>query len=87
MRTAGARSYRSHIRARRACPWPETEEEALAKEISFEDALRRARRMSERYVEKGPYEFFPLPEIVEEVSATQPIPGMQPESQAPTAHQ
>lgn len=39
----------------------------MTKEIKFEEALARARRMSERYVEKGPYEFFPLPEIVEEV--------------------
>ena len=39
----------------------------MAKEITFEEALARARRMSERYVEKGPYEFFPLPEIVDEV--------------------
>jgi len=39
----------------------------MAKEIAFEEALARAKRMSERYVEKGPYEFFPMPEIVEEV--------------------
>ena len=39
----------------------------MPKETTFEDALDRARRMSERYVEKGPYEFFPLPEIVDEV--------------------
>jgi len=39
----------------------------MAKEIAFEEALARARRMSERYVEKGPYEFFPMSEIVEEV--------------------
>lgn len=39
----------------------------MSKEISFDDALARAKRMSERYVEKGPYEFFPLPEIVDEV--------------------
>ena len=39
----------------------------MPKEITFEQALERARRMSERYVEKGPYEFFPLPEIVDEV--------------------
>ncbi len=37
------------------------------KEISFEEALQRAKRMSERYVERGPYQFFPQPEIVEEV--------------------
>jgi len=39
----------------------------MTKEVTFEEALGRARRMSERYVEKGPYEFFPLPEIVDEV--------------------
>ncbi len=39
----------------------------MLKEVTFEEALARARRMSERYVEKGPYEFFPLPEIVAEV--------------------
>jgi len=39
----------------------------MPKEVTFEQALERARRMSERYVDKGPYEFFPLPEIVDEV--------------------
>ena len=39
----------------------------MAKAIALEEALDRAKRMSERYVEKGPYEFFPLPEIVEDV--------------------
>ena len=39
----------------------------MPKEITFQQALERARRMSQRYVEKGPYEFFPLPEIVDEV--------------------
>jgi ferredoxin-thioredoxin reductase catalytic subunit len=39
----------------------------MAKEITFDKALARAKRMSERYVEKGPYQFFPLPEIVDEV--------------------
>jgi ferredoxin-thioredoxin reductase catalytic subunit len=37
------------------------------KEISFEEALQRAKRMSERYVERGPYQFFPQPDIVEAV--------------------
>jgi ferredoxin-thioredoxin reductase catalytic subunit len=37
------------------------------KKITFEEALERAKRMSERYVERGPYQFFPQPEIVEEV--------------------
>jgi len=39
----------------------------MPKEVTFDDALARAQRMSERYVEKGTYEFFPLPEIVDEV--------------------
>ncbi len=34
---------------------------------SFQEALERARRMSERYVERGPYQFFPLSDVVEEV--------------------
>jgi len=39
----------------------------MPEKVTFEEALDRAQRMSERYVEKGPYEFFPLPEIVDEV--------------------
>ena len=39
----------------------------MPKEITFEEALERARRMSQRYVEKGPYQFFPISEIVDEV--------------------
>ena len=39
----------------------------MPKEITFEEALSRAKRMSEKYVERGPYEFFPLPEIVDAV--------------------
>jgi len=39
----------------------------MPKEVTFAEALGRARRMSQRYVEKGPYEFFPLPQIVDEV--------------------
>ncbi len=39
----------------------------MPKEVTFGEALERARRMSERYVEKGPYEFFPLADIVDEV--------------------
>jgi ferredoxin-thioredoxin reductase catalytic subunit len=37
------------------------------KKITFDEALERAKRMSERYVERGPYRFFPLRENVEEV--------------------
>ncbi len=39
----------------------------MPKEVTFEEALDRVKRMSERYVEKGPYEFSPPPEIVDEV--------------------
>ncbi len=39
----------------------------MPKEITSDEALARAKSMSERYVKKGPYEFFPLPEIVDEV--------------------
>jgi len=35
--------------------------------IGFQEALERAKRMSERYVERGPYQFFPLRDVVEEV--------------------
>ncbi len=40
---------------------------AMPKEITFDQALARAKRMSERYVEKGSYVFFPLTDIVDEV--------------------
>ena len=33
----------------------------------MDDALRGAKSFSERYVERGPYEFFPEPEVVEVV--------------------
>ncbi len=39
----------------------------MPREITFDEALARAKRMSERYVEKGAYQFFPLSDIVEEV--------------------
>ena len=39
----------------------------MAKEIAFEEALARAKRMSERYVEKGPYQFFPMADVVEDI--------------------
>ncbi len=39
----------------------------MPKEITFDQALARAKRMSERYVEKGSYVFFPLTDIVDEV--------------------
>jgi ferredoxin-thioredoxin reductase catalytic subunit len=37
------------------------------KQITFQEAFERAKRMSERYVERGPYRFFPLNDVVEEV--------------------
>lgn len=39
----------------------------MPKEITFEKALARATKMSTKYVEKGAYVFFPMPDIVEEV--------------------
>ena len=35
--------------------------------LTYEKALEGAKRFSEKYVERGPYEFFPEPEVVEEV--------------------
>ncbi len=37
------------------------------KDTSLEEAFQRAKSMSQRYVERGPYQFFPLKDIVEEV--------------------
>ena len=37
------------------------------KKKTFEQALKGAVKMSEKYVEKGPYEFYSEPEIVDEV--------------------
>ncbi|HAL47764.1 MAG: hypothetical protein FI707_01510 [SAR202 cluster bacterium] len=37
------------------------------RELTPEEALQRAVRFSERYVHRGPYEFFPEPEVVAEV--------------------
>ena len=37
------------------------------RELTEEAALQRAVKFSERYVQRGPYEFFPEPEVVEEV--------------------
>ena len=37
------------------------------KKKTFEQALKGAVKMSEKYVEKGPYEFYSDPEIVDEV--------------------
>ena len=34
------------------------------RDLSREEALQRAERFSERYVERGPYEFFPEQDVV-----------------------
>mgnify|MGYP001246373562 FL=1 len=34
---------------------------------TIEEALAGTKRMSEKYVERGAFEFFPEPEVVEEV--------------------
>ena len=39
----------------------------MPKEMSEPEALESAVKFSERYVERGPYEFFPEKEVVEEV--------------------
>tara|TARA_B100000745_G_C20012634_1_gene344085 strand:- start:61 stop:231 length:171 start_codon:yes stop_codon:yes gene_type:complete len=39
----------------------------MPKDMSDEEALQSAVKFSERYVDRGPYEFFPEKEIVEEV--------------------
>ena len=37
----------------------------MKRELTKEEAERGAKRFSEKYVERGPYEFFPEPNIVE----------------------
>ena len=37
------------------------------RELTEEEAFRRAVDFSEKYVKRGPYEFFPEPEVVKEV--------------------
>jgi ferredoxin-thioredoxin reductase catalytic subunit len=39
----------------------------MEKTVSFEEALERSKRMSERYVERGPYQFFPLADTVDSI--------------------
>jgi len=36
-------------------------------ELTPEEALKRAVQFSERYVARGPYKFFPEPDVVSEV--------------------
>lgn len=37
------------------------------RKLTEEEALERAVNFSERYVQRGPYEFFPEPDVVAEV--------------------
>lgn len=37
------------------------------RELTQEEALKGAKSFSEKYVERGPYEFFPEPEVVQVV--------------------
>jgi ferredoxin-thioredoxin reductase catalytic subunit len=39
----------------------------MEKMATFDEALERAKRMSERYVERGPYQFFPLADTVDSI--------------------
>ena len=39
----------------------------LQRKLSMDQALQGAKTFSEKYVERGPYEFFPEPEVVEVV--------------------
>ena len=39
----------------------------MPKEMSASEALASAQKFSERYVDRGPYEFFPEKEVVQEV--------------------
>ena len=39
----------------------------MEKKVTFEEALERARLMSQRYVERGPYRFFPLADTVDNI--------------------
>ena len=42
-------------------------EDQLRQKLTFDKALEGAKTFSEKYVERGPYEFFPEPEVVEVV--------------------
>ncbi len=42
----------------------ETVPDMAPKDITPEEALKRAVRFSERYVARGPYRFYPEPEVV-----------------------
>ena len=36
----------------------------MPRDLTEDEAFRRAVKFSEKYVERGPYEFFPEPEVV-----------------------
>ena len=42
-------------------------EPGLQRKLTIDQALKGAKAFSEKYVERGPYEFFPEPEVVEVV--------------------
>ena len=37
----------------------------MKRELAYEDALKGAKRFSEKYVERSPYKFFPDADVVE----------------------
>ncbi len=39
----------------------------MQRKLTFDQALQGTKTFSEKYVERGPYEFFPEPEVVEVV--------------------
>ena len=39
----------------------------MQRKLTFDQALKGTKTFSEKYVERGPYEFFPEPEVVEVV--------------------
>jgi ferredoxin-thioredoxin reductase catalytic subunit len=40
---------------------------SMKRKLTREEATKRAEKFSERYVARGPYEFFPEPEVVKVV--------------------
>ena len=39
----------------------------MQRKLTYDQAFQGAKNFSEKYVERGPYEFFPEPEVVEVV--------------------
>ena len=39
----------------------------MPRDLTRDEAMKRAVKFSERYVQRGPYEFFPEPEVVQVV--------------------